>query len=92
MALKKIIKVEDPDDIKSGYAGKVMESVKFAALIASFTGFVVGIISEDPVDGIRFRFLELGCLYACDFLHRPLPRSLVHREGPPGALPREDEL
>ena len=35
MALKKIIKVEDPDDISSGYAGKVMESVKFAALIAS---------------------------------------------------------
>ena len=34
MALKKIIKVEDPDDISSGYAGKVMESVKFAALIA----------------------------------------------------------
>ena len=53
MALKKIIKVEDPDDIKSGYAGKVMESVKFAALIASFTGFVVGII-------LKTRLTEFG--------------------------------
>lgn len=47
MALKKLIKVEEPDDIRTGYAGKVMESVKFAALIASFSGFVTGIILKN---------------------------------------------
>lgn len=53
MALKKIIKVEDPDDITTGYAGKVMEIVKLSAIIGSFLGFVTGFI-------LKTRLFELS--------------------------------
>lgn len=53
MALKKIIKVEDPDDITTGYAGKVMEIVKLSAIIGSFAGFISGFI-------LKTRLFELA--------------------------------
>lgn len=53
MALKKMIKVEDPDDITTGYAGKVMDIVKLSAIIGSFAGFVSGFI-------LKTRLFELA--------------------------------
>lgn len=74
MALKNIIKVEDPEEIKTGYAGLVMEAVKLASLIASFAGFAMGFVlkgrlaADVATQGLGSLAFTFGLLFIVLFL------------------------